>query len=88
MVVDANGLHIIPPQDSLALVARHLPHIGRVALPDDDGPLVLPVNYRVVDDTVVFRTGPGSRLAAAAGGLRVAFESTRSTTRGRRAGAC
>lgn len=38
--------------------------IGRVAVVVDDGaPLVVPVNYIVDDETVVFRTGPGSKLA-------------------------
>jgi nitroimidazol reductase NimA-like FMN-containing flavoprotein (pyridoxamine 5'-phosphate oxidase superfamily) len=74
MPVDANGLQVLSAEQSLALVSRHLPHVGRVALPADDGPIVLPINYRVVDDTVVFRTGPGSQLASAAGGVPVAFE--------------
>jgi uncharacterized protein len=41
--------------------------VGRVAVIVDDGsPLVVPVNYAVDNDTIVFRTGPGSKL----GGLR------------------
>lgn len=37
--------------------------IGRVAVDVDDGsPLVVPVNYALDDETVVFRTGPGSKL--------------------------
>jgi len=38
--------------------------VGRVAVVVDDGsPLVVPVNYAVEAETVVFRTGPGSKLA-------------------------
>src|SRR5688572_22937610 len=41
--------------------------VGRVAVIVDDGsPLVVPVNYVMDGETVVFRTGPGSKL----GGLR------------------
>ena len=38
--------------------------VGRVAVVVDDGaPLVVPVNYAVEGESVVFRTGPGSKLA-------------------------
>jgi nitroimidazol reductase NimA-like FMN-containing flavoprotein (pyridoxamine 5'-phosphate oxidase superfamily) len=38
--------------------------VGRVAVVVDDGsPLVVPVNYAVDAETVVFRTGPGLKLA-------------------------
>ncbi|WP_063736308.1 helix-turn-helix domain-containing protein [Kitasatospora aureofaciens] len=47
--------------------------IGRVAMSTDSGPIVLPVNYRVHDGTVVYRTGAGS-IPASAAGNRVAFE--------------
>ncbi|MFE5588250.1 helix-turn-helix domain-containing protein [Kitasatospora sp. NPDC056531] len=47
--------------------------IGRVALSTASGPVVLPVNYRIHDGTVVYRTGTGSTPASAAGS-RVAFE--------------
>lgn len=47
--------------------------IGRVALSTDLGPVVLPVNYRIHDGTVVYRTSTGSTPASAAGN-RVAFE--------------
>ncbi|MBJ6629153.1 pyridoxamine 5'-phosphate oxidase family protein [Streptomyces sp. I4(2020)] len=48
--------------------------VGRVAVTAPDGrPAVVPVNYEVVDDAIVFRTRPGSVPAAAAGN-EVAFE--------------
>ena len=41
--------------------------VGRIAVVVDDGsPLVVPVNYVMDAESVVFRTGPGSKL----GGLR------------------
>uniref|UniRef100_A0AAU3IEP8 DUF1918 domain-containing protein n=1 Tax=Streptomyces sp. NBC_01393 TaxID=2903851 RepID=A0AAU3IEP8_9ACTN len=49
--------------------------VGRVAVSPSDGrPAVVPVNYDVVDDAIVFRTAPGSVIAAAAGTAEVAFE--------------
>ncbi|MER5642288.1 pyridoxamine 5'-phosphate oxidase family protein [Kitasatospora sp. NPDC002227] len=47
--------------------------VGRVALSTPDGPTVLPVNYRVLDGTLLFRTAPDGPLAAAVG-HRVAVE--------------
>lgn len=38
-------------------------HTGRVAFVSDDRPLVLPVNYVVHGDLIVFRTQPGRKLA-------------------------
>lgn len=74
MTVDASGLQILTPEKSMELLSVHLPHVGRVALPAEGGPLILPVNYRVVDGCVVFRTAPGSKLAAATREMDVAFE--------------
>ncbi|MFH8377465.1 helix-turn-helix domain-containing protein [Streptomyces cyaneofuscatus] len=54
-----------------ALLGDH--GVGRVALNDGDGPVVLPVNYQVVDGEVTFGTGESSPLAGAAG-TRIAFE--------------
>lgn len=47
--------------------------IGRIALATSQGPTVLPVNYRVLDGTLVFRTAADGPLAAAVAG-RVAVE--------------
>ncbi|MFJ9898337.1 helix-turn-helix domain-containing protein [Streptomyces sp. NPDC091280] len=47
--------------------------VGRLALSTDRGPVIVPVNYSVVDGTIVFRTARGSTPALAAGS-RVAFE--------------
>jgi hypothetical protein len=47
--------------------------VGRVAVSTPDGPAIIPVNYEVVDDAIVFRTAPGSAPAAAMG-TDVAFE--------------
>ncbi|HET7719873.1 MAG TPA: pyridoxamine 5'-phosphate oxidase family protein [Acidimicrobiales bacterium] len=37
--------------------------VGRLAVClDGDAPIVVPVNYRVEDRTILFRTGPGTKL--------------------------
>ena len=47
---------------------------GRIALCTPEGPYLVPVNYSVVDDSVVIRTAADSFLADHAHGERVAFE--------------
>ncbi|QIY66289.1 helix-turn-helix domain-containing protein [Streptomyces sp. RPA4-2] len=37
--------------------------VGRLATDTADGPLVVPLNYTVVDDAIAFRTAPGSAPA-------------------------
>lgn len=54
------------------LLARE--HLGRVAVVDDRGPVVVPVNFVLDRHTVVFRTDEGTKLDAASRGSRVAFE--------------
>jgi len=48
--------------------------LGRVAVTDDRGPVVFPVNFVLDRHTVVFRTEPGTKLHAASQGRRVCFE--------------
>ena len=48
--------------------------VGRVAVCTADGPRIIPVNYSVVDDAVVFRTTPYSVLGMHAWNGRIAFE--------------
>ncbi|WP_329347836.1 pyridoxamine 5'-phosphate oxidase family protein [Streptomyces sp. NBC_01261] len=47
--------------------------VGRIAVSTDSGPVVVPVNYSVVDDAIVFRTASGATPSLAVG-RRVAFE--------------
>src|SRR5581483_11304779 len=49
-------------------------YLGRVAVTDDRGPVVFPVNFVLDRHTVVFRTEPGTKLDAAARCGRVCFE--------------
>jgi uncharacterized protein len=48
--------------------------LGRVAVVDDHGPIMFPVNFVLDRHMVVFRTDEGTKLDAACRGSRVAFE--------------
>ena len=48
--------------------------LGRLAVVDDHGPVVFPVNYVLDRHTVVFRTEEGTKLHAACRGSRACFE--------------
>lgn len=48
--------------------------VGRVAINDQGGPVVFPVNYLVDRGSVVFRTGVGSKLGAADARDEASFE--------------
>jgi nitroimidazol reductase NimA-like FMN-containing flavoprotein (pyridoxamine 5'-phosphate oxidase superfamily) len=48
--------------------------LGRVAVIDDHGPVVFPVNFVLDRHTIVFRTEPGTKLHVAGRGSRVCFE--------------
>jgi nitroimidazol reductase NimA-like FMN-containing flavoprotein (pyridoxamine 5'-phosphate oxidase superfamily) len=64
--------HILDFDECQAMLeARHL---GRVAFVDQDGPIILPINYALVDGLVVFRTHAGAKLDAARRGASFAFE--------------
>lgn len=47
---------------------------GRLALVDDDGPMIYPINVSVDHGTLVFRTAAGGKLDALGTDERVAFE--------------
>lgn len=50
-------------EECLALLAAHV--VGRLAVIDGEGlPMVVPVNYRVHGESVVFRTAPGTKVVA------------------------
>jgi uncharacterized protein len=49
-------------------------HLGRLAVVDDRGPIVFPVNYVLDRHSVVFRTEEGTKLDAAGRGSLACFE--------------
>jgi uncharacterized protein len=48
--------------------------LGRIAIVDDLGPVIFPVNYMLDRYMIVIRTSEGTKLEAAAAGRKVAFE--------------
>ena len=48
--------------------------VGRIGFSFAGEQCILPVNYRFVDDTIVFRTSTGRKLHAIASDQKVAFE--------------
>ena len=56
------------------LALLHQKQLGRVGVSIDALPAIFPVFIAVVDDAVVFRTVPGTKLSAASSGSIVALE--------------
>ena len=71
-VMTGPAIQNLNEQECLALLRSA--GLGRIALRIGDSPAILPVNFAMLDDDVVFRTDPGSKLTAALMGIRVAFE--------------
>ncbi|MCZ4125915.1 helix-turn-helix domain-containing protein [Streptomyces sp. H39-S7] len=59
------------PEECRARLSTH--GVGRVAVTGHDGPAIIPVNYQMVDGSLVFRTSAESAPALSIG-TRVAFE--------------
>lgn len=70
--LDRNGLEVLDHETCLALLATAT--VGRVATTSDALPTILPVNFRLVGDRILFRTAQGTKLAAATRNAVVAFE--------------
>ena len=71
MIVD-EGLELLTEAQCLDLLSAG--EVGRVGVTMGALPAIFPVNYRVIDGSVVFRTAPGSKMSAAVDGAVVAFE--------------
>jgi hypothetical protein len=71
MIVD-EGLELLDEDEARALLC--LGEVGRVGITIGALPAIFPVNYRVVDGAILFRTSPGSKMSAAVAGAVVAFE--------------
>ena len=66
------ALRSLSRDESLALLAT-VP-VGRVGVSIDALPLIVPVNFRLAEPWIVFRTVPGTKLEAAVTRAVVAFE--------------
>jgi len=63
MNVDAQRrLQMIDPDECLRLLAGDV--VGRIAVIDGGAPAIFPVNYALDGEHIVFRTDPGTKLAA------------------------
>ena len=71
MLVD-DGLELLTENQARGFLARG--EVGRVGITIGGLPAIFPVNYRMIDGAIVFRTAPGSKMAAATRGEVVAFE--------------
>ncbi len=66
------GIQVLSKQECLDLLTR-VP-IGRVALTLNALPVIFPVNYRLIGDSVVFGAMAGSGLSRATDGAIAAFQ--------------
>ncbi len=55
-------------------VHLHRGRLGRVSVKIGELPAILPVNYAVLDEDIIIRTAPGTKLSVAMMGVQTAFE--------------
>ena len=72
LVIVDEGLELLTEDQARCLLATG--EVGRVGITIGALPAIFPVNYRLIDGSIVFRTARGSKLSAAAEGGVVAFE--------------
>ncbi len=70
--IDHQGMEVLRPEECWELVASE--PVGRIGFTSEGGPMILPVNHRVVGHHVVFRTAQGALLHEALMTRPVAFE--------------
>jgi nitroimidazol reductase NimA-like FMN-containing flavoprotein (pyridoxamine 5'-phosphate oxidase superfamily) len=70
--VDRLGQTVLSPEESLRRLGEA--SIGRIGFVDAGSPIVLPVNFTIDGHNIVFRSGPGSKLASAIMRRPVCFE--------------
>ena len=73
-------LEILAPPVCWGLLRKE--QVGRLAFTSSGRPEILPINYAVDGETIVFRTEKGTKLDAVAGGAEVAFEVDRTSAAG------
>ena len=72
MEIDRNGLEVLDRSECLRLLGTAT--LGRVGITSGALPVVLPVNFRLVGERIVFLTGIGTKLDAATRNAVIAFE--------------
>jgi nitroimidazol reductase NimA-like FMN-containing flavoprotein (pyridoxamine 5'-phosphate oxidase superfamily) len=68
----SDGLEVLDEAECYSLLRSHT--LGRVAVHLADDLAIFPVFYAMMQNDVVFRTSPGTKLSAAVLGTRVVFE--------------
>lgn len=71
-LIDRNGLEVLGPERALALLDTVT--LGRLGVISEGKPLVLPVNFRLVDGVVLIRTAAGTKLSAVGASASVSLE--------------
>lgn len=72
MQIDRNGLEVLDRAECLQLLRSV--SLGRIGITVGALPMILPINFRVDGERILFRTGVGTKLDAATRGAVVAFE--------------
>jgi nitroimidazol reductase NimA-like FMN-containing flavoprotein (pyridoxamine 5'-phosphate oxidase superfamily) len=72
MVMDSAGLEVLMEEQCLSLLAGSV--LGRIAVTVGAVPAIFPVNFRLLDGQIVFRTSDGTKLHHSAENAVVAFE--------------
>lgn len=70
--VELDGLEVLSRTECLHLLSTE--QLGRVGVSFGALPAILPVNYALLGDNIVFRSAPGTKLTAALEETVVAFE--------------
>jgi hypothetical protein len=70
--LDQNGLQVLDRDQCMRLLATT--GFGRIAITSGALPAILPVNFRLFGDEILFRTARGTKLDAATKNAVVAFE--------------
>lgn len=70
--IDRNGLEVLDRAECIRLLRTVA--LGRIGITAGALPTILPINFRVDGERVLFRTGVGTKLDAATRGTVVAFE--------------
>lgn len=72
MQIELEGFEVLSDDECRDLLTQE--HVGRVAVSVGALPAVLPVNYRMLGDSILFFTGAGRKLRSAIANEVVAFE--------------
>jgi nitroimidazol reductase NimA-like FMN-containing flavoprotein (pyridoxamine 5'-phosphate oxidase superfamily) len=63
--VDRDGVEVLDHDECLRLITGR--EVGRIGIVDSGQPIILPMNYSMVGDTIVMRTSAGTKLQHAHG---------------------